>query len=291
MTTESLNTRTKYAIFTIDAEDFGDTGCIKQSGADMSGHRMLDGLDTYIALLEKHGAKATVFTVCSTAHAVADKLKNYASRGHEIALHGLEHINPAELSNEEFSRSVSEAKREIEDELGVKIVGYRAPFFGLDGSKLEIIKNAGFLYDSSRLDVSKHHTSGHIALEGFKKITEGIWKSGSFFEFGIPAQSIFGLFKFPISGGGYVRLGNWGFVKTAIKRFIGRSDYYVFYLHPFELSKEKVLIPEGLRGLDRYYLSHGFDSFEKRIEIIITLLEKAGFEFTTFAELMKKNDN
>ena len=117
MTTESLNTRTKYAIFTIDAEDFGDTGCIKQSGADMSGHRMLDGLDTYIALLEKHGAKATVFTVCNTAHAVADKLKSYASRGHEIALHGLEHINPAELSDEEFSRSVSEAKREIEDEL------------------------------------------------------------------------------------------------------------------------------------------------------------------------------
>ena len=44
--------REKYAVFTIDVEDFADTECVAKSGQRVRRH-MLDGLDIYIRLLEQ----------------------------------------------------------------------------------------------------------------------------------------------------------------------------------------------------------------------------------------------
>ena len=58
--------REKYAVFTIDVEDFADTECVAKSGQRVRRH-MLDGLDIYIRLLEQYQIRATMFAVCRTA--------------------------------------------------------------------------------------------------------------------------------------------------------------------------------------------------------------------------------
>jgi len=75
-------------------------------------------------------------------------------------------------------------------------------------------------------------------------------------------------------------------VKPVIKKYIKTHDYYVFYLHPFELSRKKVPKIKGLKSYDRYYLSQGVKTFPSRIVSIIEMLQEEGYEFVTFEELV-----
>ena len=56
-----MENRKKYAVFTMDVEEFNDTECVANSGQQVT-QDMLDGLDEYIRLLEKYEIKATMFT-------------------------------------------------------------------------------------------------------------------------------------------------------------------------------------------------------------------------------------
>ena len=73
--------REKYAVFTIDVEDFADTECVAKSGQRVRRH-MLDGLDIYIRLLEQYQIRATMFAVCRTALREQERVQRYVDRGH-----------------------------------------------------------------------------------------------------------------------------------------------------------------------------------------------------------------
>ncbi|MBQ9106812.1 MAG: polysaccharide deacetylase family protein [Clostridia bacterium] len=274
----------KYAVFTMDVESFSDTECVGYSGADVGDVDMLDGLDEYIKILEKHGIKATMFTVCGTAERIRGRLMDYIERGHKIALHGYDHTAPLLLDDNKFKEDIFRAKCRLEQIFGTEVCGYRAPCFSMDNNKLNILKQLGFKYDSSRLGFEKARHNTHIDMTGFRELLNGVFCRDGFFEFGLSCQVFFGQ-KFPISGGGYVRLSHWGFIKNAIDRYLKSSNYYVFYLHPFELSRQKVPKIDNLKMYDKYYLSHGLSSYPSKIEAIILSLKRLGYTFVTFEEL------
>lgn len=281
--------RKKLAVFTMDLEHFVDTGCVRESGAQIN-EDMLDGLDEYIALLERHGIKATLFAMCPAAEQLQDKIKKYLKAGHTLALHGEEHIAPMTMSGEQFVRHIGAAKEKLEKMFGTRIRGYRAPFFSLDNRRLEMLKEMGFDYDSSRLAFQKRNYAGQIDVEGFEKLSEGAYKRSGFYEFGVSCQRFMGI-PVPLSGGGYVRLGNWGFVLTMLAEYLQKSDYYVFYLHPFELSRHKVPHVPRLKLHDQWYLSVGLHTYRYKIEAIIRLLKKKGYEFVTFEQMADYYEN
>ena len=274
--------KNKYAVFTVDVEAFSDTVCVSNSGAQFQ-EDMLDGLDEYMRILDKHGIKATMFSVCRTALAAKDRILPHLANGHSLALHSMDHVVPCRLSNEEFREETALAKKLLAEAFGAEITGYRAPCFGIDDDKLEILRELGFRYDSSRMDfpaVSK----ADIRMHKFEELRKGIFRSDGFFEFGLIRNRIFGQ-DFPISGGGYVRMFNWSIIKSAILDYIRKHDYYVFYLHPFELSRKKVPFVPNLRLRDKFYLNYGIRSFPRKVESIIRNLKRAGYEFVTFDEL------
>ncbi len=275
----------KYAIFTMDMEEFSDTGCVRESGYHVE-NEMLDGVDEYINLLDKHGIKATLFTVCHAADAVKEKMHQYIKRGHKIALHGYDHQAPLTMSNRQFRETISHAKKKLEEDFGVEILGYRAPFFSMDNERLDILRELGFRYDSSWMDFSQRPHEKHVDISDFKQILKHVFHKNGFFEFGIPCQKIFN-HNFPISGGGYVRLSVWPFILGLINRYVAENDYYVFYLHPFELSRHKVPQIKNLKPHDQYYLSHGLNNYRVKIDMIIRMLKKMGYEFVTFEEYMR----
>lgn len=276
----------KYAVFTMDVEAFTDTECISVSSESVNVD-LLDGLDEYIKILDKHSIKSTLFTVGTLAPKIADTLKKAISNGHRLALHNFEHIAPMDISAEVFKEKTLKAKQNLSDMFNTEILGFRAPFFSLDNERLEILKEIGFKYDSSNLGFSKARHTVNLDLSNFKEYTKGIFSDNGFFEFSMSKQKIFGL-TYPISGGGYVRLSNWGLIKGIIKQYLKRNDYYVFYLHPFELTKHKIPVLKNLKSYDKYYLQTGIKSYGKHIEELIVMLKNLGYEFITFEELHKK---
>lgn len=282
----------KYAVFTIDVEAFSDTGCISALGKNVCSDadaRLMDGLERYLSLLEWHGIRATMFALASTAKKLGDRLREYVCRGHEPALHGLNHTSLDSMDSGRFREETLAAKELLEKELGTDICGYRAPFFSLDNEKLEILKELGFSYDSSRMAYPGSDHNGKLDVSGFDKVLCEAYRSGDFFEYGISHKKLFGM-NVPISGGGYIRLSGpgWGAVRSMIESYAKAEDLYIFYLHPFELSQNTPPCPRELAAHDKYYLRHGLRDYGAKIETIIDILKRHGFEFVTFDDLTRK---
>lgn len=275
----------KYAVFTMDVETFADTECISASGLKVDVD-LTDGLEEYLKILDKHQIKSTLFTVGDLAPQIADQLRQYIANGHELGLHSYSHVAPMAISPEEFREKTCRAKQQMEQMFGVTVDGFRAPCFSMDETRLEILQELGFGYDSSFLDYSPARHTVKMDLHKFTQLRPEIFHRQDFYEFGLPKEKVFGC-NFPISGGGYVRLSNWGFIRALIRYHIQKNDYYVFYLHPFELTKREVPFLKGLKSYDKFYIRFGIRSYSRRVERIIRMLEKADYEFVTFRELVK----
>ena len=280
------NMSSKYAFFTVDVERFSETECVANSDYS-SQNDMMDGLDIYMNLLDKYNIKATMFVLRETALRYKNKLNTYIKNGHRLALHGNCHEAPIDMEVRDFERDIIYAKEILEDTFDSKILGYRAPFFGIDNSKLQLLKDLGFRYDASCLNYTAARHTTTVSLDKFSQLSDGVCVNDSFYEFESSSERIFGA-DFPVSGGGYLRLANWHFSKQLLNKYINNHNYYMFYVHPFELSRAKKPYIHGLKFYDRIYLGYGFLSYPKKIEYIIRKLKKAGYEFVTFEDVVEK---
>jgi len=140
----------KYAVFTMDVEAFSDTECIKSAGIPVNS-QLLDGFDEYIRILDSHGIKSTLFTLADLAPKMEDKLRACRENGHELALHGYHHTAPMAVSPAQFREDIFAAKQQMRAIFGEDVNGYRAPFFSMDSARLDVLRELGFTYDSSRL--------------------------------------------------------------------------------------------------------------------------------------------
>lgn len=276
----------KYAFFTIDVERFVDTECVYKSKQAVK-KTMLDGLDRYIEILDKYNIKATLFVLSDFADDIKAKLDKYIANGHKIALHGKRHVPPLMMNNEQFKEQIAEAKKKLEKMFSVEVIGYRAPCFSMDREKLDMLKDLGFKYDSSRMDFRRARHNSSIDMEGYEKIGSEIFRNENFYEFGMSTQKIFGK-KFPVSGGGYLRISNWFFAKFLLEKCLKKSNSYVFYSHPFELSCERMPKIKNLKFHDKYYLNVGIPSYPHKIECIIKKLKKYGYKFSTFENVVEE---
>ncbi len=277
----------KYAVFTMDVEAFSDTECVGYSGQSVKVD-LLDGLDEYIRLLDTYDIKSTLFTVGRLVPDLAQRLRAFADNGHRIALHSWTHVAPMKQTLAEFREDTRRARRAVSESLGVEVEGYRAPHFSMDHERLEILRELGFSYDASFLNFPARHTVP-MDMSDFETVRPNMFRKHGFYEFGLSQARIFG-HRYPISGGGYVRLGHWGFIRSLIRRQIHRDDYYVFYLHPFEMTKQAVPDIKSLRGYDRYYLQCGIKTYCRKVEQIIRMLRKEGYEFITYEDLIRVLD-
>lgn len=273
----------KYAVFTIDVEAFSDTECISNLDCPPDVD-VVDGFERYMDILERHGIKGTLFTVGTFAPKISDLLEKYSQKGHSIALHSYDHKAPMLQSADDFKEKTAHAKKILEDMLGTEISGFRAPCFSMDNSRLDILRELGFSYDSSYLGFPARHTAS-LDLSEFCEHRRGVFEKGGFYEFAMSSGRFFGK-RFPVSGGGYVRLSNWNFVRLLIHRFIRKNDYYVFYLHPFELTRKKIPLIRELKSYDKFYTQFGIKSYARKVERIIKMLKKSGYKFVTFEQLM-----
>lgn len=280
----------KKAVLTLDVEDWYHLDYFDRFECDTN-NSLLDGLDVYLELLKSLSLPSSFFVLGEIAEKKIDFFRNLVKDGHDVGSHGWNHLRPMTLSVDEFGadlRRSIEIMKEINGERGF---GYRAPCFSLDRERLDIVRDSGFSYDSSRIEFGNHPLYGSINMFGYENISKTVYRRGDFIEFEVSTLSILGK-NIPISGGGYLRLFPWALMKTLITRYLKKNDLYVFYIHPFELSKLDVpAIPSSTSTLTKFRYTHGRNGVVDKIIRLVDLLRTSGYTFTTFSEIQQEINN
>jgi hypothetical protein len=129
--------------------------------------------------------KATFFILGWLAERLPHLVREIHSRGHEVGSHGYYHELCTKESGGDLKRDLVDSKTLLEDIIGAPIFGYRAPSFCINNNILKIIKDSGYLYDSSFNSFGMHGRYGRLALSqnGKRGIAHQI--SNSFYELAI----------------------------------------------------------------------------------------------------------
>ena len=277
----------KTAFFTMDVESFREISCLQEKPrVEYDNFRIEHTIGDYLDLLDKYQIKATFFVLCSSLAHTKKYLLRAVKSGHEIALHGLTHAIPAHMNREELKQQLAEGKALLEGEFDTKVIGYRAPCFAENDEVIDVIRELGFTYDSSRLDIKISYCRAGAQFEGFEQVCDGILRKDGFYEISpCKVKTTFGIMN--ISGGGYVRLAPYSIVKGGIKKFLKSSDYYMFYCHPADMFQEKPPRLTGISPFNQHFIKAGRKNFLHRTENIIKLLIENGYSFSTMRDFIK----
>lgn len=276
----------KFAVMSMDIEDWYHLNYfLGKASADFS---MLDGFGNYVDLLNRHEIKTTFFVLSELAEKIKEELKYAVSCGHEIACHGKTHMRPLDMEVKAFSAEITQAKLTLEDIIGKEVIGYRAPCYGIDDERYAAVKEVGFKYSSSRMDVPNHPLYGEIDLSDYTQPVKGVYYKNGFAEFSLSTQEVLGK-HIAVSGGGWIRILPWDMLmKPLIKKYLENAESYFLYIHPFELSKKDMPEVADTGFLTNIRARRGLGKVDVRVEELISLLERKNFKFTTFGECYAK---
>lgn len=205
--------------------------------------------EALLELLAELGARATFFVLGMAARSHSGLLERVVQHGHEIACHGDRHIPVHTQSPREFARDLRMARRTIEDLVGVRPEGYRAPAFSITRQSAwayEVLTQEGFAYDSSQHDSPRLRQRIREADHGPHALR---LESGMLWELPIAVwRSAVG--PLPVGGASYWTALPTGLILRGLKQ---AGPLAGLYLHPHELDPQplRVGLPAGARPLQR----------------------------------------
>ena len=272
----------RYAIISVDVEDWYQSHTF-EGEVDRS-ITMMDGLDVMLDMLDERGIKGSFFVLGEIADQIRDTLVRMDRTGHDIGCHGWDHTRPLSLAPEVFAERLTRAKAKLEGLLGHAVSGYRGPCFAMDDERLDVVRALGCRYDSSKLKPQKSQKYGDLLLEGFEEASPCVYRRDGFTEFEVSTQRIGGMNM--LLGGGYLRMLPWPFRKWMTQRYLDTGKPYVMYIHPIDLSPRPMPKVKGMR-FGQYLRTHvGRRHMARRVRRVIELLDKNGYEFVTFRQLL-----
>lgn len=235
-------------------------------------------MDRMLSVLDKQGVRATFFVLGWTAERSPQLVRTIASSGHEVASHGYGHELLQGLDEAAFRDDVTRSKGVLEDLVGQPVEGYRAPSFSITDWALPILRDVGFRYDSSVLPISfRHSRYGRLGGD-----IEPVAMRSGITEVSLSCLRIAGQ-ALPWSGGGYFRLVPYPLFRWGIRRILGSSRPYVFYIHPWEFDHEQ----PRLRGLKRSERLRHYLNLERTEARWTALLRD--FRWLTIRELIARH--
>jgi polysaccharide deacetylase family protein (PEP-CTERM system associated) len=271
--------------FSVDLEDYfmvtAFSRSVKFEEWGRFEERVEVGTRKLLDILDRHGVRATFFVLGWIAERRADLVREIRDAGHEIASHGYNHRMILDMSKGEFRADVRRSKAILEDAIGGRVHGYRAPSYSITGKTLwalGILEEEGFSYDSSIFPI-RHDRYGYPGFSRFPVKVTGRGNAGGIRE--IPLSTIrIGGQNVPVAGGGYFRLYPVEVTVWAIRRINELEKRpAVFYIHPWELDPGQPRMPAGRLTQLRHRLNIG--TTERKLG---TLLER--FRFGPVSDLV-----
>ena len=241
----------------VDVEDWFQVGAfenvIERDTWDNLTDRVERNCDEILALFAEADVKATFFTLGWVAQRHGALLRRIAAAGHEIASHGWDHARVYRLDKESFAHDVEMSRKALEDAVGTRITGYRAPSFSIDGRTpwaYMVLAEQGFVYSSSVAPISHDHYGWKEAPRfAFKPLP---WSD--LIEIPVTTAELGGK-RLAAGGGGFFRVLPYGFSRWAIRQ-VNRRDGRpaVFYFHPWEIDPDQPRVPNApLKSKLRHY--------------------------------------
>ena len=203
--------------------------------------RMLDKL---LSILNERNMHATCFCTGKMAVLYPQIVRRLFDNGHEIACHSNVHTWCNKMSVEQLAEDTHAAVDALEQCIGQKVKGYRAPAFSITEQNpyaFEILAQNGIEYDASIFPVARDY--GGYPSFGYDVPTRVQYNGIEVKEYPIPLMHI-GKWKTAYSGGGYFRL----FPYWLVRRTMNSSDYAITYFHINDLITE----PNKLMSREAY---------------------------------------
>jgi len=274
----------KYAIFSMDIEDWYHLDYFAGKPIDPS-QTMIDGLDVYRDILAHYQIPSSYFVLGELIEPLASKLQQLSKDGADIGVHGWSHLRPLLVEPIELMKDLTKAKKLLEDVIQKPVLGYRAPCYSLDRERLDVVRDVGFAYDSSRILFKEHPLYGTLDMVGFSEQRPNVFRLEDFFEFQLSTLPLAGR-NVPVSGGGYIRIFPWFLMGKLIRNYLRHNEIYLLYIHPFELSRKgPPALPKGISISTRARFTLGLGGVEKKLHKLVQLLKAEKYEFITFADL------
>lgn len=263
-------TRLSPNALTVDVEDYFQVSalapCIPRDSWDTRECRIERNLDRILALFDRHGARATFFTLGWIAERYPHAIRCIVDAGHELASHGYGHERVTDLTPAAFRTDIERAQRILEDLAGAPVRGYRAPSFSIGEGNLwalEVLREAGLEYSSSIYPVRHdHYGMPHAPRHPHRPLSTGVLELP-------PATLRMGGRNLPAAGGGYFRLLPYALSRRALRRIAAVDAMAaVFYFHPWEIDPDQPRVPGlGARSRFRHYVN--LHRMESRLERLL----------------------
>jgi len=276
----------------IDIEDYFQVTAfenyVRREEWDSYPLRVRQNTEKILNILDEYSIKATFFVLGWVAKRCPDLVREIYGRGHEISSHGFGHELVYAIGPDRFRRDIRDSKSLLEDLIGSRVKGYRAPSYSItDRSRwaFEILVEEGYLYDSSIFPVH-HDTYGIPDAPRFIHCIDT--PSGSITEFPMttfpltcPGKEV----RLPIAGGGYLRLFPWWFLCKGIERINSiEQQPAVVYFHPWEIDPDQPRIKARMRSTFRHYLN--LKRTEHKLRCLFSRLH-----FSTMAHVLTLTDS
>jgi polysaccharide deacetylase family protein (PEP-CTERM system associated) len=228
--------------------------------------RVEANMDRILALFERHGVRATFFTLGWIAERYPQLVRRIVAGGHELASHGYGHLRASDQSRAEFANDIRSAKALLEDIGGQAVLGYRAPSFSIGRANLwalDELLEAGYRYSSSIYPIAHDHY-GMPEAPRFAFYPNG---PDGLLEVPITTVQLMGR-NLPAGGGGYFRLLPYALSRWMMAK-VNRDDRQsaLFYFHPWEIDTQQPR-PDGLGAKARFRHYINIDRMENRIEAL-----------------------
>ena len=239
-----------------------------------------ESVDVVLDILDRHGVKATFFTVGEVARDYPGLVREVAEDGHEIASHGHTHTPLFELSPEEFDRELDRSNEAISKAIGRRPSGFRAPNFSLVPETtwaIDVLESKAFRYDSSVFPVRTpmYGVSGAPIYpyrvrpdDPFSERRPALSERG-IVEFPLAVCS--SSFRLPIAGGFYARLFPMWILKQGIRRLNSYGVPATVYFHPWELNPAVPV--DDIPWHKRFVSFHNVERLESRLDELLSLFE------------------
>lgn len=231
-----------------------------------------------LEILNETDTKGTFFFIGRLARDIPDLVRKVAQADHEIGCHSYLHLRIFDLEKDDFKEKVTAAKKKLEDVSGQRVYGFRAPDFSITKSSawaLDVLKETGFVYDSSIYPFGLHDVYGIKDADSFiHKLPNGL------IEFPLSTIELLGK-RFPFGGGGYFRLYPITLTKLFLSKLNRQGQSAMFYIHPYEVGPVIPHIPtlSAYRRFRHYYnCKNGYKRFKRMLQ---------AFKFNPAIEVLK----
>jgi peptidoglycan/xylan/chitin deacetylase (PgdA/CDA1 family) len=132
----------------------------------------LTGVPRILALLERHGVRATFFCPGFTAERYPDLLRRVLDAGHEVAHHGYLHEVVRGMTPAQEAAMLDRGLDALEKVTGRRPEGYRAPMWETTYATPGLLLDRGLRYDSSLMDSDVPYELAEHPGPGARSIVE-----------------------------------------------------------------------------------------------------------------------